>query len=147
MLPSRKFASKNPAFDTMSTTRKSSCIVSGTALRKWIAASGGRGSVKVFSFEHPIPRITTPLRAQNRSAVIGTLESKRLKSRSLVLPAAPTGPGEVRDSRPADAQQVTAQHERRHRRRCAARHEYRAAARKPALHRVRDVGLLHVDRL
>src|SRR5512146_820336 len=131
MLPSRKFASKNPAFDTMSTTRKSSCIVSGTALRKWIAASGGRGSVKVFSFEHPIPRITTPLRAQNRSAVIGTLESKRLKCRSLILPIPAAAPGEVRDSGSAEAQQVTGQHERRNRRRRATRHERRAAAREP----------------
>ena len=52
----RKGASYSPAFDTLSTTRKASLLVSGMALTKLIAAYGGMGSVKVASRLHATPR-------------------------------------------------------------------------------------------
>src|SRR5258708_33192471 len=49
MFAPRKFAAYKPAFDTISMTRMSSCIVSGTASTQWIAAFGGIGSGNIAS--------------------------------------------------------------------------------------------------
>src|SRR5256885_12928695 len=56
----RKGASYSPAFDTLSTTRKASLLVSGMALTKLIAAYGGIGPVKVP------PRLAATTRSASR---------------------------------------------------------------------------------
>src|ERR1041385_8378026 len=83
MFAPRKFASNNPAFDTMSTTRMSSCIVSGTACTQWIAAFGGMGSVKVASCRQPTitSARTDTSTAEDRNAIM---------MRSSLLTAPPT---------------------------------------------------------
>src|SRR5229473_4754886 len=72
MFAPRKFAAYKPAFDTISMTRMSSCIVSGTASTQWIAAFGGIGSVKVASrLQAADVRARTDTRtAEDRIAII-----------------------------------------------------------------------------
>ena len=72
----RKSASMKLAFVGMSTTRTSSCPVSGTALSQMMCAYAARGSVKVASFLQPSATATTP-QTHNRNRVIATLARER----------------------------------------------------------------------
>src|SRR5207245_8120909 len=89
MLAPRKAALYNPAFDTISMTRMSSGMVSGTASTQWIAAFGGMGSVNVASrLQATDARARTDTRtAEDRIAIIVRSPSRRVVDSLTVSPA------------------------------------------------------------